>query len=125
MTWLSDDELDEYVGKYEQIKANTLEDYQEEDGGELWTLAQNNYSELTADGGKADPTESGKIAAAAIYVAGDDIDWAEARQRIHKHVLYGSIDQYSPLNYAIQAGDEIVNHAVASELRQELDIENR
>lgn len=128
MTWLSDEELEEYSRKYEQIKEKTREEYEQGDyhgWDDLWMLAQSFYSDFTSDGQKSDPIESGKIAAAALHTVGYEIDWGEARERINLHVLSSAegIEQYSPLNYAVQAGDEIVNHAVASELQEELDIE--
>lgn len=119
MTWLNDKELEKYSKIYNNIKNKTRESYQGKDD-DLWVLAQSHLSDYTGDG-KADPIESAKIAAAAIHTVGDDINWNIAKQRINKHVFSNTMDSYSPLHYSVQASDEIVNHAVACQLRRELD----
>jgi len=120
---LSDQELAEYIEVYDELVEDTLKEYLNGDQNDeshdyLWEVAQTVYHDSYRD------VSIGALAEAAVHKErSEPIDWGYAKRRIveHGHARsHDSVREFLPSYYASFAGDELVNHAVATDLAREL-----
>ena len=128
---------DEFVDKYDQLVAKTFKRFKEEfqdpdsdwnfqdpegDYFEVaWDLAQDTYLKSYTD----DLALDINMAEAAINKERNQpVDWGEAKHRLVEHVFphtYDSISDFSPTRLASGASDEIINHAVATDVMRKFE----
>lgn len=128
---------DEFVEKYNQLVEKTFNRFRDEfqdpdsdwnfqdsegDYFEIaWDLAQDTYIKSYTD----DLALDIKIAEVAVNKDRDQsVDWGEAKRRIVEHGFprtHDSISDFSPTRLASWASDEIINHAVATDVMRKFE----
>lgn len=135
---LDEDEFEEFIERYDQLVEDTLNKYEEEfhnsdsswnfqdqsegeDFDIAWDMAQMTYGQSSSGNFIFEM----KMAEVAIQKERNQpIDWKEAKSRLVQHGFPStrdSISDFSPSRLASWASDEIINHAVASDVLRKFD----